>query len=67
MGEFFAPQAKKRWCVSQYGHSGRQPTGVFQQVLMMPNLFDLEPLMVFDFLLLIYVHVSTFKGSPAVH
>ncbi|KAJ4966283.1 hypothetical protein NE237_018132 [Protea cynaroides] len=28
--EYFAPNAKKRWCVSQYG-SGRQTTGVFPQ------------------------------------
>ncbi|KAK8960822.1 Transcriptional corepressor SEUSS [Platanthera guangdongensis] len=28
--EFFAPNAKKRWCVSLYG-SGRQTTGVFPQ------------------------------------
>lgn len=31
VGEYFAPCAKKRWCVSQYGSSGRQPTGVFTQ------------------------------------
>ncbi|ONK73263.1 uncharacterized protein A4U43_C04F29120 [Asparagus officinalis] len=30
VGEFFAPNAKKRWCVSLYG-SGRQTTGVFPQ------------------------------------
>lgn len=28
--EFFAPNAKKKWCVSMYG-SGRQTTGVFPQ------------------------------------
>ncbi|PSS00418.1 Transcriptional corepressor SEUSS like [Actinidia chinensis var. chinensis] len=28
--EFFAPHAKKKWCVSMYG-SGRQTTGVFPQ------------------------------------
>lgn len=31
VGEYFAPRAKKRWCVSQYGSNGRQPTGVFPQ------------------------------------
>ncbi|KAJ4896515.1 Transcriptional corepressor SEUSS [Raphanus sativus] len=30
VAEFFAPNAKKRWCVSMYG-SGRQTTGVFPQ------------------------------------
>ncbi|KAL5982664.1 hypothetical protein ACLOJK_016740 [Asimina triloba] len=32
VAEFFAPHAKKRWCVSQYG-SGRQTTGVFPQMI----------------------------------
>lgn len=31
MKEYFAPHAKKRWCVSLYG-SGRQTSGVFPQV-----------------------------------
>jgi hypothetical protein len=31
VNEYFAPTAKKRWCVSLYG-SGRQTTGVFPQV-----------------------------------
>ncbi|KAF5444634.1 hypothetical protein F2P56_033753 [Juglans regia] len=30
VAEYFAPHAKKRWCVSMYG-SGRQTTGVFPQ------------------------------------
>ncbi|KAK9748859.1 hypothetical protein RND81_02G085800 [Saponaria officinalis] len=30
VGEYFAPNAKKKWCVSMYG-SGRQTTGVFPQ------------------------------------
>uniref|UniRef100_A0A6N2MJ56 Transcriptional corepressor SEUSS n=1 Tax=Salix viminalis TaxID=40686 RepID=A0A6N2MJ56_SALVM len=30
VAEFFAPHAKKKWCVSMYG-SGRQTTGVFPQ------------------------------------
>ncbi|XP_020589633.1 transcriptional corepressor SEUSS [Phalaenopsis equestris] len=30
VSDFFAPNAKKRWCVSLYG-SGRQTTGVFPQ------------------------------------
>ncbi|ERN19874.1 transcriptional corepressor SEUSS [Amborella trichopoda] len=30
VNEYFAPHAKKRWCVSLYG-SGRQTTGVFPQ------------------------------------
>ncbi|XP_042423389.1 transcriptional corepressor SEUSS-like [Zingiber officinale] len=30
IAEFFAPDAKKRWCVSLYG-TGRQTTGVFPQ------------------------------------
>ncbi|GLU16603.1 hypothetical protein SLE2022_330300 [Rubroshorea leprosula] len=30
VAEFFAPRAKKKWCVSMYG-SGRQTTGVFPQ------------------------------------
>ncbi|CAK9221695.1 unnamed protein product [Sphagnum troendelagicum] len=32
VAEYFAPRAKKRWCVSLYGSGGRQPTGVFPQV-----------------------------------
>ena len=32
VNEYFAPSAKKRWCVSLYGN-GRQTTGVFPQVL----------------------------------
>jgi hypothetical protein len=32
VNEYFAPRAKKRWCVSLYGSGGQQPTGVFQQV-----------------------------------
>jgi hypothetical protein len=32
VNEYFAPWAKKRWCVSLYGSGGQQPTGVFQQV-----------------------------------
>lgn len=32
VAEYFAPRAKKRWCVSLYGSGGQQPTGVFQQV-----------------------------------
>jgi len=31
VAEYFAPNAKKKWCVSMYG-SGRQTTGVFPQV-----------------------------------
>ncbi|CAM6027837.1 unnamed protein product [Sphagnum balticum] len=31
VAEYFAPRAKKRWCVSLYGSGGRQPTGVFPQ------------------------------------
>jgi hypothetical protein len=31
VNEYFAPNAKKRWCVSLYGN-GRQTTGVFPQV-----------------------------------
>ncbi|KAJ4795262.1 SEUSS-like 2 [Rhynchospora pubera] len=30
VAEYYAPNAKKRWCVSQYG-TGRQTTGVFPQ------------------------------------
>lgn len=30
VAEYFAPNAKKKWCVSMYG-SGRQTTGVFPQ------------------------------------
>jgi len=33
VAEFFAPNAKKRWCVSLYG-SGRQTTGVLPQVCL---------------------------------
>ncbi|XP_073395669.1 uncharacterized protein [Physcomitrium patens] len=29
--KYFARSAKKRWCVTQYGSGGRQPTGVFPQ------------------------------------
>ena len=31
VSEYFAPNAKKKWCVSMYGN-GRQTTGVFPQV-----------------------------------
>lgn len=31
VAEYFAPGAKKRWCVSSYGNGGRQPAGVFPQ------------------------------------
>uniref|UniRef100_A0A7I4D1E1 Transcriptional corepressor SEUSS n=1 Tax=Physcomitrium patens TaxID=3218 RepID=A0A7I4D1E1_PHYPA len=31
VGEYFAANARKRWCVSQYGSGGRQPTGIFPQ------------------------------------
>jgi hypothetical protein len=36
VAEYFAPNAKKRWCVSMYG-SGRQTTGVFPQVGLLLN------------------------------
>ncbi len=32
VNEYFAPRAKKRWCVSLYSSGGQQPTSVFQQV-----------------------------------
>jgi hypothetical protein len=37
VAEYFAPRAKKRWCVSLYGSGGRQPTGVFPQVSIKPG------------------------------
>jgi hypothetical protein len=45
VNEYFAPRAKKRWCVSLYGNGGQQPTGVFQQV-------SIELGSIFSFLLL---------------
>lgn len=41
VSEYFAPHAKKRWCVSLYGSSGRQPTGVFPQVFFYWMFFTL--------------------------
>ena len=41
VAEFFAPNAKKRWCVSLYGNS-RQTNGVFPQVLCLKKLIDLH-------------------------
>lgn len=40
--EFFAPNAKKRWCVSLYG-SGRQTTGVFPQDIWHCELCNRKP------------------------
>ncbi|KAK6115631.1 hypothetical protein DH2020_007900 [Rehmannia glutinosa] len=43
VAEYFAPNAKKKWCVSMYG-SGRQTTGVFPQatVEVLPRLFKIK-------------------------
>lgn len=41
VAEFFAPNAKKRWCVSLYGNS-RQTNGVFPQVCCLKTLIDLH-------------------------
>lgn len=42
VSEFFAPNAKKRWCVSLYG-SGRQTTGVFPQDVWHCELCNRKP------------------------
>lgn len=34
VGEFFAPNAKKRWCLSLYGNVGHHTLGVFPQAAM---------------------------------
>ncbi|KAI7741232.1 hypothetical protein M8C21_023842, partial [Ambrosia artemisiifolia] len=43
VAEYFAPNAKKKWCVSLYG-SGRHTTGVFPQanVEVLPRLFKIK-------------------------
>eukprot|EP00262_Sarcandra_glabra_P009356 TRINITY_DN235_c0_g2_i1.p1 TRINITY_DN235_c0_g2~~TRINITY_DN235_c0_g2_i1.p1 ORF type:complete len:892 (+),score=172.87 TRINITY_DN235_c0_g2_i1:310-2985(+) len=40
--EYFAPHAKKRWCVSLYG-SGRQTTGVFPQDVWYCEICNRKP------------------------
>jgi hypothetical protein len=41
VAEFFAPNAKKKWCVSLYGNS-HQTNGVFPQVRRKTKLLDLQ-------------------------
>ncbi|KAF5725285.1 SEUSS transcriptional co-regulator isoform 1 [Tripterygium wilfordii] len=42
VAEYFAPHAKKKWCVSLYG-SGRQTTGVFPQDVWHCEICDRKP------------------------
>ncbi|KAL5714628.1 hypothetical protein ACHQM5_016562 [Ranunculus cassubicifolius] len=42
VAEYFAPHAKKRWCVSLYG-SGRQTTGVFPQDVWHCEICNCKP------------------------
>ncbi|KAF2296619.1 hypothetical protein GH714_000610 [Hevea brasiliensis] len=42
VAEFFAPHAKKKWCVSMYG-SGRQTTGVFPQDIWHCEICNRKP------------------------
>ncbi|XP_039133011.1 transcriptional corepressor SEUSS-like isoform X2 [Dioscorea cayenensis subsp. rotundata] len=42
VAEYFAPNAKRRWCVSRYG-SGRQTTAVFPQDLWHCDLCNCKP------------------------
>ncbi|EFJ38855.1 hypothetical protein SELMODRAFT_437711 [Selaginella moellendorffii] len=45
IAEYFAPRAKKRWCVSLYGNgnNGRQPTGVFPQDVWQCEICGTKP------------------------
>ncbi len=56
VNEYFAPRAKKRWCVSLYGSGGQQPTGVFQQVSI--ELGSIFSSLLLNFLCNIVVSVS---------
>ncbi|CAK8570291.1 unnamed protein product [Lathyrus sativus] len=42
VAEYFAPNAKKKWCVSMYG-SGRQTTGVFPQDIWHCEICNRKP------------------------
>ncbi|GFP80225.1 transcriptional corepressor seuss [Phtheirospermum japonicum] len=42
VAEYFAPNAKKKWCVSMYG-SGRQTTGVFPQDVWHCEICNCKP------------------------
>ncbi|CAN6475889.1 unnamed protein product [Victoria cruziana] len=42
VSEYFAPHAKKRWCVSLYGN-GRQTTGVFPQDVWHCEICNIKP------------------------
>ncbi|XP_030465278.1 transcriptional corepressor SEUSS-like [Syzygium oleosum] len=42
VAEFFAPNAKKKWCVSMYGN-GRQATGVFPQEAWQCEICNRKP------------------------
>ncbi|CAN4097563.1 unnamed protein product [Withania somnifera] len=42
VAEYFAPNAKKKWCVSMYG-SGRQTTGVFPQDVWLCEICNHKP------------------------
>ncbi|PKI49712.1 hypothetical protein CRG98_029893, partial [Punica granatum] len=42
VAEYFAPNAKKKWCVSMYG-SGRQTTGVFPQDVWHCDICNRKP------------------------
>lgn len=43
VSEYFAPGAKKRWCVSCYSHNGRSPAGVFPQEVWHCELCGADP------------------------
>ncbi|XP_075481421.1 transcriptional corepressor SEUSS-like [Primulina tabacum] len=45
--EYFAPNAKKKWCVSMYG-SGRQTTGVFPQDVWHCEICNRKPVRGFE-------------------
>ncbi|KAL0360318.1 UNVERIFIED_CONTAM: Transcriptional corepressor SEUSS [Sesamum radiatum] len=50
VAEYFAPNAKKKWCVSMYG-SGRQTTGVFPQDVWHCEICNRKPGRGFEHLL----------------
>ena len=49
MGEYYAPRAKKRWCLSLYNNVGQHALGVFPQAAMVGYcIFQLDPLLGFS-------------------
>ncbi|CAI7915213.1 unnamed protein product, partial [Closterium sp. NIES-53] len=43
VAQYFAPNARKRWCVASYSRSGRQPAGVFPQDIWPCDLCGASP------------------------